>query len=126
MNVVPIRRGYWGKMSGAPHTVANKLCGKCGSVRVRLIPAPRGTGLVAAPATKKILSLAGLDDCYTSARGHTRTIGNFVKACFNALAKSYGYLSPDLWAENNFIMPPFQQHTDYLQNYKTKKTGYVE
>eukprot|EP01083_Nonionella_stella_P153269 492203_1 len=126
MNMVPIRRGYWGKMSGAPHTVPNKLCGKCGSVRVRLIPAPRGTGLVAAPATKKILSLAGLDDCYTSARGHTRTIGNFVKACFNALAKSYGYLSPDLWAENNFMMPPFQQHTDYLQNYKPKKSAYAE
>ena len=31
MNVTPIRRGYWGKNSGLPHTVANKLMGKCGS-----------------------------------------------------------------------------------------------
>ena len=61
MHLVPIRRGYWGKKAGAPHTVANKLMGKCGSVRVRLIPAPRGTGLVAAPASKKILAMAGLE-----------------------------------------------------------------
>ena len=112
--IIPIRRGYWGKNSGKPHTVANKLMGKCGSVRMRLIPAPRGTGLVAAPVTKKILSMAGLDDCYTSSRGHTRTCGNFVKACFFALSKSYGFLTPDLWRETVFIPPPFQQHTDYL------------
>ena len=114
MNIVPIRRGYWGKMSGTPHTVPCKLMGKCGSVRVRLVPAPRGTGLVAAPATKKILAMAGLDDCYSSTRGHSRTIGNFVKACFFALAKSYGFLSPDLWAETVFTASPFQAHSDYL------------
>jgi len=126
MNICPIRRGYWGRMSGSPHTVPNKLMGKCGSVRVRLIPAPRGTGLVAAPATKKILSMAGLDDVYTSAKGHTRTIGNFVKACFYALQKSYGFLSPDLWAETQFLPQPYQAHTDYLMNYKVKKSAYVE
>lgn len=116
MNIIPIRRGYWGKMVGTPHTVAQKLTGKCGSVRVRLIPAPRGTGLVAAPATKKILAMAGLDDCYTSARGHTRTMGNFIKACYFALSKSYGYLSPELWPETQFLKPPYQEHTDFLQN----------
>lgn len=116
MNIIPIRRGFWGKQVGQPHTVSQKLTGKCGSVRVRLIPAPRGTGLVAAPATKKILAMAGLDDCYTSSRGHTRTMGNFIKACFFALAKSYGYLSPELWPETQFLPPPFQEHTDFLKN----------
>ena len=77
--VMPVRRGYWGNKVGAPHTVSNKLTGHCGSVRVRLIPAPRGTGLVAAPATKKMLSLAGVKDVYTSTRGHSRTMGNFIK-----------------------------------------------
>ena len=115
MNVIPIRRGYWGKKAGAPHTVANKLMGKCGSVRVRLIPAPRGTGLVAAPASKKLLSMAGLEDCYTSSRGHTRTMGNFIKATFFAISKSYGYLSPELWKETVFQPPPFQEHTDFLK-----------
>merc|ERR1711966_532958 len=46
--IVPVRRGYWGNKLGSPHTVPNKVTGKCGSVRVRLVPAPRGTGIVAA------------------------------------------------------------------------------
>jgi len=54
LNVVPVRRGYWGRVSGMPHTVPCKVTGKCGSVRVRLIPAPRGTGIVASPAGKKL------------------------------------------------------------------------
>ena len=55
MNLVPIRRGYWGKNSALPHTVPMKLSGSCGSVSVRLIPAPRGTGLVAAPAVSRVV-----------------------------------------------------------------------
>merc|ERR1719240_542867 len=47
VNVVPVMRGYWGNKIGNPHTIPCKVSGKCGSVRVRLIPAPRGTGLVA-------------------------------------------------------------------------------
>jgi len=114
LNIVPVRRGYWGKISGNPHTVPCKVTGKCGSVRVRLIPAPRGTGLVASPAGKKLLSMAGVDDCYTAARGHTRTMGNFIKALFFALGNTYGYLSPELWPENVLTPSPFQEHTDYL------------
>ena len=97
MHLVPIRRGYWGKNSGLPHTIPMKLSGTCGSVSVRLIPAPRGTGLVAAPASKKILAMAGLEDCYSTTRGHSRTTGNFITAVFNAVSASYGYLSPELW-----------------------------
>lgn len=114
LSVVPVRRGFWGIRVGKPHTVANKLTGKCGSVRVRLIPAPRGTGVVAAPATKKLLTMAGVQDCYTSSRGHTRTMGNFIKACFFALRKSYGFLSPELWKETHFLRSPYQEHTDFL------------
>ena len=56
--------------------------GKCGSVWVRLIPAPRGTGIVSAPVPKKLLTMAGIEDCYTSATGCTGTLGNFGKlAC---------------------------------------------
>ena len=45
---------------------------------------------------------AGVEDCYTSSRGHTRTLGNFVKAVYFALAKTYGYLSPELWTPTLF------------------------
>lgn len=114
LSIVPVRRGYWGNRVGAPHTVPNKLTGQCGSVRVRLIPAPRGTGLVAAPATKKMLALAGVQDVYTSTRGHSRTLGNFIKAVYFALAKSYGYLSPDLWRPTHFLKSPYGEHSEFL------------
>ena len=126
LSLVPIRRGYWGSRLGAPHTVPCKVTGKCGSVRVRLIPAPRGTGLVAAPATKKMLDLAGINDCYTSARGHTRTMGNFIKAIFFALRSTYAYLSPELWTETDFIRSPYQEHTEFLGNPDKKVTKVVE
>lgn len=120
MSVVPVRRGYWGAKIGNPHTVPMKLTGKCGSVRVRLIPAPRGTGLVAAPATKKMLTLAGVHDCYTSTRGHSRTMGNFIKAAFFALRKSYGFLSPELWKQTPLIQNPYAEHTDFLSKAKVQ------
>merc|ERR1711915_261387 len=82
LSVIPVRRGYWGNKIGDPHTVPCKVTGKCGSVTVRLIPAPRGTGIVGAPVPKKLLHMAGIEDCYTSSRGATRTLGNFVKATF--------------------------------------------
>eukprot|EP00924_Labyrinthula_sp_SR-Ha-C_P002379 snap_masked-scaffold_16-processed-gene-2.27-mRNA-1 protein AED:0.11 eAED:0.11 QI:0/-1/0/1/-1/1/1/0/244 len=115
LSLVPVRRGYWGNRVGAPHTVPCKVTGKCGSVRVRFIPAPRGTGLVAAPATRKLLDMAGVSDCYSSARGHTRTMGNFLKAGFYALKASYGFLSPDLWPEKALEPSPIENESDYLQ-----------
>lgn len=94
----------------------SQVTGKCGSVRVRLIPAPKGTGLVAAPATKKMLAMAGIKDCYTSSRGHTRTMGNFVKAVFFALKKTYSFLTPDLWKPTEFSKTLFQEHTNFLKS----------
>ncbi|CAM9726452.1 unnamed protein product, partial [Heterosigma akashiwo] len=114
ISVVPIRRGYWGKKVGLPHTVANKVTGKCGSVSVRLIPAPRGTGLVASPVPKKLLGMAGVEDVYSQSTGHTRTMGNFIKAVYTALSKTYGYLSPELWKPTVFTPTPYQEYTDFL------------
>ncbi len=108
LEVVPVRRGYWGKKIGLPHTVPNKIHGKCGSVHIRLVPAPRGTGIVAAPTSKRILQYAGVTDCFTSSSGSSATLGNFAKATFNALGRLYGYLTPDLWKETKFTKQPFQ------------------
>jgi len=97
-----------------PHTVPQKVTGKCGSVRVRLVPAPRGTGLVAARVPKKVLQFAGIQDTFTSAKGCTKTLGNFVKATFDAIEKTYSFLTPDLWRETRLQKTPFQEHTDFL------------
>merc|ERR1712139_187856 len=77
LSVVPVLRGFWGNKIGREHTVPCKVTGKCGSVRMRLIPAPRGTGLVASRASKRVLQYAGIEDVYTSTKGATSTMGNF-------------------------------------------------
>jgi small subunit ribosomal protein S2e len=121
LSVVPVRRGYWGNKIGPPHTVPTKVTGKCGSVRVRLVPAPRGTGIVAAKTPKKILQYAGIEDVHTSAKGSTKTMGNFVKATFFAIAKTYSYLTPDLWKEYEIPPTPFQVHSQLLTNKEHEK-----
>jgi len=97
LSLIPVRRGYWGNKIGNVHTVPIKVTGKCGSVRVRLIPAPRGTGIVGAPTSKKLLQFAGVEDVFTSTTGSTKTLENFIKATYDALQNTYGFLTPDLW-----------------------------
>jgi small subunit ribosomal protein S2e len=115
LNFIPVRRGYWGNKIGNVHTVPVKVTGKCGSVRVRLVPAPRGTGIVGAPVSKKLIQFAGVDDCYTSSQGKTRTVENFCKATFQALGFTYGFLTPDFWTKANFIATPYAKHTKFLE-----------
>lgn len=114
LTIIPVRRGYWGNKIGKPHTVPCKVTGKCGSVTVRLIPAPRGTSIVAAGVSKKLLQMAGIDDCYTCANGTTATVGNFAMATYLAIARTYSYLTPDMWPETQFAKSPYQEYTDYL------------
>jgi hypothetical protein len=38
-------------------------------VTVRLVPAPRGAGIVAARVPKKVLQFAGVQDVYTQTKG---------------------------------------------------------
>ena len=70
------------------HTVPFKVTGKAGSVRVTLIPAPQGTGLVVGNELKKILKFAGIKDVYSRTSGRIRTTFNLVKACMDALEKT--------------------------------------
>ncbi len=92
LNVIHIEVGYESpeekKLGADPHTVPFIVEGKCGSVRLKLIPAPRGTGLVVGNEVKKILRLAGIKDVYGVSRGQTRTTFNVAKACIDALRKT--------------------------------------
>jgi len=123
LSVIPVRRGYWGAALGEPHTVPSKVSGKVGSVMCRLIPAPRGTGIVAAPACKRLLQLAGVEDCYTQSKGSTATMGNFLKATFAAITKTYAFLTPDLWREVPLSKAPFDEHSAHLM-LTNKQAGY--
>ncbi|OIO80541.1 30S ribosomal protein S5 [Candidatus Pacearchaeota archaeon CG1_02_32_132] len=70
------------------HTVPYIVEGKSGSVRVKLMPAPQGTGLVIGDESKKILRLAGIKDVYGVTKGHVRTTFNLARAVLNALKKT--------------------------------------
>uniref|UniRef100_A0A8C6QQU1 Small ribosomal subunit protein uS5 n=1 Tax=Nannospalax galili TaxID=1026970 RepID=A0A8C6QQU1_NANGA len=120
LSIVPVGRGFWGNKIGKPHTVPCKVTGRCGSVLVCLIPALRGTGIVSAPVPKKLLVISGINDCYTSARGCTATLGNFAKATFDAISKTCSYLTPDLWKETVFPKSPYQEFTDHLVKTHTR------
>ncbi|TQS31562.1 hypothetical protein Golomagni_08148, partial [Golovinomyces magnicellulatus] len=118
LSVIPVRRGYWGTNLGQPHSLPCKESGKCGSVTVRLIPAPRGTGLVASPAVKRFLQLAGVEDAYTSSAGSTKTLENTLKATFVAVSNTYGFLTPNLWTETKLIRSPLEEFSDSLREGK--------
>ncbi|KAL0584434.1 40S ribosomal protein S2 [Plecturocebus cupreus] len=47
-------------------------------------------------------------------QGCTATLGNFTKATFDAISKTYNYLTPHLWKVTVFPKSPYQKFTDYL------------
>ncbi len=87
LNIIKVKYGCgsWACACGETHSIPLKVSGKCGSVIVELIPAPKGTGLVIHKELKKILNLAGIKDIYSKTFGKTNTQINLVKACMEAL-----------------------------------------
>jgi len=87
INVIRVRRGCgsWECGCGGEHSIPFKAEGKYGSVHVRLIPAPKGVGIVANDTTKKILTLVGIKDIWVKTQGQTSTRQNLAFAVFNAL-----------------------------------------
>lgn len=86
-NLIQIRRGCgsWECGCGQSHSIPFKVKGKCGSVEIELIPAPRGTGLVIEKECAKIMKLAGIEDVWSKTKGHTKTKINLINACMSAL-----------------------------------------
>jgi len=84
---VPRGCGSWECGCGEPHSIPAKCSGKAGSVRVTLIPAPRGLGLCCDDEMKKLFRLAGIRDIWIKSRGKTKTKYNHVLAAFDALKR---------------------------------------
>jgi len=89
LNIFKIRRGCGSWQCGCrtPHSIPFRVKGKCGSVEIELIPAPKGKGLCCEGEIAKILSLAGIKDIWTKTRGQTKNKINFIYACEDALRK---------------------------------------
>lgn len=101
LHVVPVRRGCgsWECGCGKPHSIPFQVEGKCGSVKIVIVPGPRGLGLVASEAAKVILSLSGVKDCWTRTYGSTRTVPSFAYAIFDALKRTYSLITPVDWVK---------------------------
>lgn len=101
LNIIPVRRGCgsWQCSCTIPHSVPFKVMGKAGSIRMALIPAPLGTGLVAGTIAQKILALAGIKDVWTWSSGETRTTINFAKAVYDALRNTNKFVTPIDWSK---------------------------
>ncbi len=89
LNIIKIKRGCgsWECACGEPHSIPFKVSGKCGSVTVEILPAPKGKGIVAEKEIQKILKLAGITDVWVNSTGQARKKINLIKATFNALKK---------------------------------------
>ena len=87
INVIKISRGCgsWECGCGEPHTIPYMVEGKCGSVIIRLMPAPKGTGLCIEKECAKILKAAGIKDVWSRTFGKTSTKTNTIVACMEAL-----------------------------------------
>jgi len=93
LSVVPIMRGCGSGecVCGGTHSIPFRIEGKCGSVTIRLIPAPAGVGLACADKVKQLLKLCGIEDIWSKTFGDTRTSENLVKATFDALKNAHKY-----------------------------------
>lgn len=87
LNLFKIRRGNgcWEDPSSDPHTIPFAVEGKCGSSKIRIMPAPKGKGLVIEKECAKVLRLAGVGNVWSKTRGQTKTKFNLIMALESAL-----------------------------------------
>ena len=90
LNMIRIRKGCgsWECTCGEPHTVPFKVSGKSASVRINILPAPKGVGLVVGDNIKDVLKFVGIKDVWSETKGSTGTKLNFVSAAIDALSKT--------------------------------------
>jgi small subunit ribosomal protein S5 len=93
LNLIKVERGCgsWECGCGEKHSIPFKTEGKSGSVRVVLMPAPKGVGIVADDESKKIFRLAGIKDVWVKSFGNTSMRINLITAIYNALKNLYTY-----------------------------------
>ncbi|MCX6709752.1 MAG: 30S ribosomal protein S5 [Candidatus Woesearchaeota archaeon] len=87
LSVMKVRRGCgsWQCGCGNYHSIPFAVEGRCGSVRIKLIPAPKGKGLCVTRECQKILALAGIKDVWSKMIGQGRSTINLVNASMAAL-----------------------------------------
>ena len=87
LNIIKVRRGNgsWESDSTEPTSIPFAVEGRCSGVKIKLFPAPKGTGLSIEPECAKMLELAGIKDIRSKTLSRRKTKINIIKACFYAL-----------------------------------------
>lgn len=91
LNLIRVYRGSgsWEEQAtDDKHSVPFKVEGRSGSVRVVLMPAPKGTGLAVGKTIRPVLELAGIRNVWGRTKGRSTIQLNFVQAAIAALAKT--------------------------------------
>jgi small subunit ribosomal protein S5 len=99
LKIIPVRRGCgsWECGCNRAHSLPFRVTGKCGSVRIDIVPGPRGLGLVGGEIVKTVLTLAGIRDCWTRTYGSTSTLASTALAVYDALRNTYSTVTHADW-----------------------------
>jgi len=89
--IVNMGCGSWECECGEGHSIPYRTEGKSGSVKVVLLPAPKGIGLATSVENRKLLALAGVKDIWIKTFGNTKTRYNLTKATFEALKNLHNF-----------------------------------
>lgn len=86
-NMIRVRMGCgsWECKCGTGHSIPQRLTGKYGATTITLKPAPKGLGIAANTVIRKVLSIAGLKDVWSSTLGSTSNVYNTAMATVEAL-----------------------------------------
>ena len=90
LKIKKIRKGCgsWECRCKAQHSVPFNVEGRSSSVKVKLLPAPKGIGLVVGDNIKEVMKFAGLKDVWSKTRGNTASTLDFVQAAVDALVST--------------------------------------
>lgn len=77
--------GSWECGCNEPHSIPTKVIGKYSGVRIIMMPAPKGVGIVANQIIRKVLQLSGIKDVWTKAFGRVENRLNASFAVIEAI-----------------------------------------
>jgi small subunit ribosomal protein S2e len=122
LNISPVRLGQWDGEGELKHTIATQSSGKCGSVTVKVVPAPIGSGISCSDVHRRIFELAGIQDMFVKSYGCTKTTENLAKATIRALENASKMYIPSQWDQEVKVLNPMIEHSELLLQFE--KTGF--
>ena len=92
LNIIPVKLGCgsWECRCGTNHSIPHRTVGRGGSVKIELIPGPKGLGLVAGETIRNLLALAGVKDVWSKSFGSTSTMPSVANAVYDSIRQLHG------------------------------------